>query len=248
MQKSKTRDPLNIVTLAFRSTMRAPTLRNLIEEALLKDPVLNECFITGVDPSLFRIQGMNQHGDIQVSHCKFADPVGIRISIRHRLGDQALADRLVAALGLDVEPVKPAGKGSGYPFEDRSVGHALLDVSRLRDVRGLVILPSAVESGLDCLWDDEKEIVEELRLIAHTYDILIQGSDAPREKHRRVVQLQQQYKPLMTVWHAGRRLPLVYQAHLPSEDGNSVLRIHFAEEPRTHAFIIGWVDEYSTHP
>ena len=247
MSHPKHRHELSIITLAFRSTMRAATLRHLIEETILKEPLLNESYATGVDPSFFRVQGMSQHGDILISHCKFADPVGIRIAIRHRKGDQPLVDRLVAALGVDVEPVRPAGKGSGYPFEDRTVGHCMLDFSRLRGVRGVVVMPSAVESGLDCLWDDEKEVLGELRLIGTLAEVLVEGPDH-QPKYRRAAQLMQKYEPVMTVYRDGRRLPLVHQAHLPSEDGTNVLRIHFARDRRDGAAVIGWVDEYDMCP
>jgi hypothetical protein len=32
--------------------------------------------------------------------------------------------------------------------------------------------------------------------------------------------------------------------HLPSEDGQTVLRLHFARDPESSGFIVGWVDEY----
>lgn len=240
----KKSSPHAIRTLCFRTTMRAATFRALIDNVVAKDAVLNASFIVGIDPSLFRIMGMDQVGDILMSHCKFADPVGIRLSLRYRLGDQLLMDRLVAALGVEVEPVPSNGKGSFMPFEDRSVGHMLLDLAGKLPVGRLEILPSAVESGLDCLWDDEGEIKSELALLAKIPVLLLHGGADAAEKMDRVNQLLQKYPPVMTIRHRGRTLPLRHQMHLPSEDGQTVLRLHFARDPETSGFLVGWVDEY----
>jgi len=125
----KKSSPFTIRTVCFRTTMRAATFRALIEAAVERAAVLNDSFIVGADPSLFRIMGMAQHGDILMSHCKFADPIGIRLAFRYRHGDFAIIDRIIVALGLDIEPAPCMGKGSLMPFEDRSVGHMLLDVA-----------------------------------------------------------------------------------------------------------------------
>ncbi len=241
----KKSSPLAIRTVCFSTTMRAATFRALIEEAVAKDPVLNGSFIVGPDPSLFRVMGLDQHGDILMSYCNFtAASMGIRLALRYRQGDQALLDRLVAALGLDVEPVPCKGKGSLMPFEDRSVGHMLLDFAAKPPLGSLQILPTAVESGLDCLWDDEAEIKSELSLLAAIPTLLLHGGAEAADKMDRVNQLLQTYAPVMAIRHRGRNLPLRHQMHLPSEDGQTVLRLHFARDPGTSGFLVGWVDEY----
>lgn len=237
--------PLAIRTVCFSTTMRPATFRALIEDAVAKDPVLNGSFVVGPDPSLFRIMGLDQHGDILMSHCDFTRvSMGIRLALRYRQGDQALLDRLVAALGLDVEPVPCKGKGSLMPFEDRSVGHMLLDIAAKLPAGRLEVLPTAVESGLDCLWDDEAEIKSELKLLAAIPHLLAKGGEEAAEKLDRVNQLLQTYVPVMAIRHRGRTLPLKHQMHLPSEDAQTVLRIHFARDPESSGFIVGWVDEY----
>jgi hypothetical protein len=241
---SKKPSPLTIRTVCFRTTMRAATFRALIEAAVERAAVLNDSFIVGADPSLFRIMGMAQHGDILMSHCKFADPIGIRLALRYRLGDQAVLDQLVAALGLDIEPAPCMGKGSLMPFEDRSVGHMLLDVADKLPAGRLQVLPTAIESGLDCLWDDEKEIKSELKLLAEIPSLLLHGGVDAVEKMDRVNQLLQTYPPVMAIRYRGQTLPLRHQMHLPSEDGQTVLRLHFARDPYSSGFLIGWVDEY----
>ena len=55
---------LTIQTLAFRTAMPAARFRQLIEGAVAADPLLNESFIVGEDPSIFRLHGMHQHGDV----------------------------------------------------------------------------------------------------------------------------------------------------------------------------------------
>jgi len=240
---------LTIQTLAFRTTMSAARFRQLIEGAVATEPLLNESFIVGEDPSIFRLHGMNQHGDMLLSHCKFASPIGTRLSLRFREGDRPLVDRLVAALGDEATADKPAGKGSFFPFEDLTVGHCLLAGAAPRSgLKGLDILPSAVESGLELLWDDLPEITEELRLIGELTAVLVEGHGGGDERYRRAAQLVQTYEPAQTVWRQGRRLPLIHQAHLPSEDGTNVLRIHFTRDMRDGAMVIGWIDDYPMTP
>ena len=249
MPKPNSPKSFSIQTLAFRTTMPATRFRQLIEGAIAADRLLNESFIVGEDPSIFRLQGMHQHGDVLLSHCKFAAPVGTRLSLRFRQGDRALVDRLVAALGDEATADQPAGKGSFFPFEDLTVGHCLLAGAAPRSgLKGLDILPSAIESGLDFLWDDLPEITEELRLISDLTAVIVEGPGAGDERYQRAAQLMQTYEPIRTVWRQGRRLPLIHQAHLPSEDGTNVLRIHFAHDMRDGAMVIGWIDDYPMTP
>lgn len=249
MPKPNSSKSLSIQTLAFRTAMTAARFRQLIEGAVATDRLLNESFIVGEDPSIFRLQGMHQHGDVLLSHCKFATPVGTRISLRFRQGDRPLVDRLVAALGAEATADQPAGKGSFFPFEDLTVGHCLLAGAAPRSgLKGLDILPSAIESGLEFLWDDLPEVTEELRLIGQLTAVLVEGPGAGDERYRRAAQLMQTYEPIRTVWRQGRRLPLIHQAHLPSEDGTNVLRIHFTRDMRDGAMIIGWIDDYPMTP
>lgn len=249
MRKPNSAKSLTIQTLAFRTTMPADKFRQLIEAAVATDRLLNESFIVGEDPSIFRLQGMNQFGDVMLTHCKFAAPVGIRLSLRFRQGDRPLVERLVAALGDEATADQPAGKGSFFPFEDLTVGHCLLAGAKPRsELKGLDILPSAIESGLDFLWDDLPEITEELRLISDLTAVIVEGPGADQSRYERAAQLMQTYEPLRTVWRQGRRLPLIHQAHLPSEDGTNVLRIHFAHDMSDGAMVIGWIDDYPMIP
>jgi hypothetical protein len=240
---------LSIQTLAFRTAMPAERFRQLIDGAVAVDPLLNESFIVRDDPSIFRLHGMRQHGDVLLTHCKFAAPIGTRLSLRFREGDRPLVDRLVAALGTEATADKPAGTGSFFPFEDLTVGHCLLAGSGSRSgIKGVDILPAAIESGLDCLWDDLPEVTEELRLIGSMISVLVEGPEIGGPRYQRASQLMQTYEPIRTVWRRGRRLPLIHQAHLPSEDGTNVLRIHFARDQRDGAMVIGWVDDYPMVP
>jgi hypothetical protein len=240
---------LTIQTLAFCTTMSAARFRQLIEDAVATNPLLNESFIAGEDPSIFRLHGMNQHGYVLLSHCKFASPIGTRLSLRFREGDRPLVDRLVAALGDEAMADKPAGKGSFFPFEDLTVGHCLLASAAPRSgFKGLDILPSAVESGLDLLWDDLPEITEELRLIGNLTAVLVEGPGADQSRYKRAAQLMHTYEPVRTVWRQGSRLRLIHQAHLPSEDGTNVLRIHFTRDMCDGAMVIGWIDDYAMTP
>ena len=240
----KKSSPLAIRTVCFTTTMRPSTFRAIIEAAIEREAAIGDSFVVGVDPSFFRIMGMDQHGDILMSHCKFADPIGIRLSFRFRQGDFAIIDRIIVALGLDIEPAPCMGKGSLMPFEDRSVGHMLLDLADKLPMDRLKVLPTAIESGLDCLWDDEKEIKSELKLLAEIPTLLLHGGIDAVEKMDRVNQLLQTYPPVMAIRYRGQTLPLGHQMHLPSEDGQTVLRLHFARDPYTSGFIVGWVDEY----
>ena len=249
MPKPNSSKSLSIQTLAFRTTMPAAKLRQLIEAAVAAERLLNESFIVGEDPSIFRLHGMKQHGDVLLSHCKFADPIGTRLSLRFREGDRPMVERLVAALGDEATADQPAGKGSFFPFEDLTVGHCLLAGAATRSgLKGLDILPSAIESGLDFLWDDLPEIKEELRLISDLTAVIVEGPGAGDERYQRAAQLMQTYEPVRTVWRLGRRLPLIHQAHLPSEDGTNVLRIHFAHDMSDGAMVIGWIDDYPMTP
>ena len=236
---------LAIRTVCFTTTMRPATFRALVEGAIEREAAYTDCFIVGVDPSLFRIMGMGLHGDMLMSHCNFtAASMGIRLALRYRQGDQAVMDRIIAALGTDVEPVPCQGKGSLMPFEDRSVGHMLMDLSAKLPAARLQVLPTAVESGLDCLWDDENEIKSELSLLAAIPTLLLHGGVEAAEKMDRVNQLLQTYPPVMSIRNRGRTIPMRHQRHLPSEDGQTVLRLHFARDPESSGFIVGWVDEY----
>ena len=249
MPKPNSYKSLTIQTLAFRTTMPAAKFRQLIEGAVASERLLNESFIVGDDPSIFRLHGMSQHGDVLLSHCKFAAPVGIRLSLRFREGDRPLVERLVAALGDEATADQPAGKGSFFPFEDLTVGHCLLaGVSPRSGLKGLDILPSAIESGLDLLWDDLPEVTEELRLVGDLTAVIVEGPAADQSRYERAAQLMHTYAPVRTVWRQGRRLPLVHQAHLPSEDGTNVLRIHFAQDMSDGAMVIGWIDDYPMTP
>lgn len=249
MPKPNSAKSFSIQTLAFRTAMPADKFRQLIEGVVAADCLLNESFIVGDDPSIFRLQGMHQFGDVLLSHCKFAAPVGIRLSLRFREGDRPLVERLVAALGDEVTADQPAGKGSFFPFEDLTVGHCLQAGTAPRSgLKGLEILPSAIESGLDFLWDDLPEITEELRLVGDLTGVIVEGPGADQSRYERAAQLMQTYEPVRTVWRQGRRLPLIHQAHLPSEDGTNVLRIHFTHDMSDGAMVIGWIDDYPMTP
>jgi hypothetical protein len=101
---------------------------------------------------------------------------------------------------------------------------------------------------LELLWDDLPEVTEELRLIGELTAVLVEGPGGGDERYRRAAQLVQTYEPAQTVWRQGSRLRLIHQAHLPSEDGSNVLRIHFARDMRDGAMVIGWIDDYPMTP
>jgi len=74
--------------------------------------------------------------------------------------------------------------------------------------------------------------------------LLLHGGVDAVEKMDRVNQLLQTYPPVMAIRYRGQTLPLRHQMHLPSEDGQAILRLHFARDPYSSGFIVGWVDEY----
>lgn len=236
--------PHAILTASYLTTMQPTTFRTLIEEAVAREPLLNGSFIVGDDPALFRITGMDQRGDILLSHCDFSGvDLGTRLALRYRRGDQALLDRLIVALGMDLKPVPRAPQGCVLPHEGRTVGHVLLEIAAKLAPSGLRILPSAIESGLDCQWDDEAEIRTELALLAAIPTLLLQGGEEAPRKMQRVHQLLQGYPPLMAIRHHQQTLPLRHRMHLLAEDGQTTLRLHFARDPWSEGFMVGWVDE-----
>jgi hypothetical protein len=85
-------------------------------------------------------------------------------------------------------------------------------------------------------------------LIGELTAVLVEGPGADQSRYERAAQLMQTYEPAQTVWRQGRRLPLIHQAHLPSEDDTNVLRIHFARDMRDGAMVIGWIDDYPMTP
>lgn len=236
-------------SLEFTTHLGAAAFLRRLSDLVEKDKPLNDCFIPDTGVHFYRVWGMALHGQISFSHADFGSMLGTRVNIRYRKGDEPLVEHLIKKMGAALKPLTLSLSGqkpSRRP--DRTVGHFLQKHQRAFAKFGLVITESAIESGLDWLFDDEAEMRKQLALVASLQSDRKLPLEWELQSIERVGQLRQTYTNTQTCYFEGRRVLLNRQCHIPDETGESVLRYYFGEDKKTGRVVVGWVDEYPMTP
>ena len=103
-------------------------------------PAFNESCLVGECAGSLRIIGWCQAGDLLARHVTLAE--GHRVTVQHRLGDQALADKLIGDPALCLKPTKPAQTAEEEDFA--GLAYFLESVRRQPIGQTVLIADSAV--------------------------------------------------------------------------------------------------------
>ena len=251
MKKTQTTGQRALCELEFGSQLGAPAFRRRLADLLERDATLSNCFIPEDNLHFYRIWGFEQVGQVAVTHCDFGGSIGIRINFRYRRGDRGLFQHLITKLGKALLPLGRTVSGR-FPRSnqrpDRMVAHILQNLIKPAAAKGVVIVETAIESALDWRFDDEAEVAKQLHLISAVNEERRHTLIWDEESLRRVIQLGQTYPNHKTCLYQGRRVRLDLQCHIPSEDGDSVLRLYFGLDKPSAKIVIGWVDQYNMTP
>jgi len=119
-------------------------------------------------------------------------------------------------------------------------------MSKLR--HGIVFADSAIDSALDCGFDEYDEVLEELVFLKLMNGFAkVHGYRGENKDRHRYLQAKRHHKQPRIVLHQGQKLPLPHRLHIRSLKFDTTLRLHFAALPRNR-FLIGYVDEYDECP
>jgi hypothetical protein len=171
---------------------------------------------------------------------------GKTVHLEFRLGDAALVAKIYGHFGSQMKLVGPKDEGEDELFPN--LGHFLdsLRMSKLK--QSIIFADSAIESALDCGFDEYDEILEELVFLKLMNGFAkVHGYRGENKDRNRYLQAKRHHKQPHIVLHEGQKLRLPHRLHIRSLKFDTTLRLHFAALPRNR-FLIGYVDEYSECP
>jgi len=243
-QKKKIGSPAQLEIRQCETPLSAERFRDMLEALVSKEPAFNQSFLMGKYAEGLRIGGLDQHGDILIRHRALAE--GKTVHIEFRLGDAALVAKIYGHFGSQLTLVGPKDDGENEMFPN--LGHFLdsLRMSKLR--HSIVFANSAIESALDCGFDEYDEVLEELVFLKLMNGFAkVHGYRGENKDRNRYLQAKRHHKQPLIVLHEGKKLRLPHRLHIRSLNFDTTLRLHFAALHRNR-FLIGYVDEYSECP
>jgi len=242
-QKKKIGSRAQLEIRQCETPLSAERFRDMLETLVSTDPAFNTSFLMGKYADGLRIGGLDQHGDIVIRH--HALPEGKTVNLEFRLGDAALVAKIYGHFGSKLTLVAPKDDGENELFPN--LGHFLdsLQMSKLRN--SIVFAESAIESALDCGFDEYDEVLEELVFLKLMNGFAkVHGYKENKDRHR-YLQAKRHHKDPRISLYLGQKVQLHQRLHIRSMKFDNVLRLHFATLPRNR-FLIGFVDEYTDCP
>lgn len=242
-QKKKIGSPAQLEIRRCETSLSAERFRDMLEGLVNTDPAFNTSFLMGNYADGLRIGGLDHHGDIVIRY--HALPEGKTVGLEFRLGDAGLVAKIYGHFGSKLTLTEPKDDGENETFPN--LGHFLdsLRMSKLK--QSILFADSAIESALDCGFDEYDEILEELVFLKLMNGFAkVHGYRENKDRHR-YLQAKRHHKQPRIVLHQGKKLPLPHRLHIRSLKFDTTLRLHFATLPRNR-FLIGFVDEYSECP
>jgi hypothetical protein len=232
-------DPSRLISREFSTSLAAPAYRARVEAIVHGIPAFNESCLVGECAGSLRIIGWCQAGDLLARHVTLAE--GHRVTVQHRLGDQALADKLIGDPALCLKPTKPAQTAEEEHFA--GLAYFLESVRQQPIGQTVLIADSALESAHDCGFDEYDSVLEEFRFLRDIRRIVKTTGFVNQTDLTRFLQSRRKHRKPIVVLHEGKKVPLVHRVCIPSDRFSTSLRIHFARLPG-HRFLIGYLDEY----
>jgi hypothetical protein len=242
-QKKKIGSPAQLEIHQCETPLSAERFRDMLETLVSTDPAFNTSFLIGKDADALRIGGLDQHGDIVIRH--HALPEGKTVNLEFRLGDAALVAKIYGYFGSELKLIGPKVEGEDELFPN--LGHFMdsLRMSKLK--QSIILAESAIESALDCGFDEYDEVLEELVFLKLMNGFAkVHGYKENKDRHR-YLQAKRHHKDPRISLYLGQKVQLHQRLHIRSMKFDNVLRLHFATLPRNR-FLIGFVDEYTDCP
>jgi hypothetical protein len=243
-QKKKIGAPGQLEIRQCETPLSAERFRDMLEALVSAEPAFNNSFLTGKYADGLRIGGLDQHGDIVIRY--HAQPEGKTVNIEFRLGDAALVANIYRHFGSKLTLVGPKYGGEDDLFPN--LGHFLdsLRMSKLK--QSIIFADSAIESALDCGFEEYDEILEELVFLKLMNGFAkVHGYRGENKDRNRYLQAKRHHKQPRIILYQGQKLRLPHRLHIRSLKFDTTLRLHFAALPKNR-FLIGYVDEYSDCP
>ena len=243
-QKKKIGSPAQLEIRQCETSLSAERFRDMLEALVSTEPAYNNSFLMGKQADDLRIGGLDQYGDIVIRY--HALPEGKTVKLEFRLGDAALIAKIYGHFGSKLTLTGPKDDAENELFPN--LGHFLdsLRMSKLR--HSIVFADSAIESALDCGFDEYDEVLEELVFLKLMNGFAkVHGYRGENKDRHRYLQAKRHHKQPRIILHQGKKLLLPHRLHIRSLKFDTTLRLHFAALPRNR-FLIGYVDEYDECP
>jgi hypothetical protein len=243
-QKKKIGSLAQLEIRQCETPLSAERFRDMLETLVSTEPAFNNSFLMGKYAEGLRIGGLDQHGDILIRHHAVAE--GKTVHLQFRLGDASLVAKIYGHFGSKLTLVGPKDDGENEMFPN--LGH-FLDSLRMSKLKQSIILAnSAIESALDCGFDEYDDILEELVFLKLMNGFAkVHGYRGENKDRHRYIQAKRHHKHPHVCLYQGQKLRLPHRLHIRSMKFDTTLRLHFAALPRNR-FLIGDVDEYSECP
>jgi hypothetical protein len=232
-------DPSRLISREFSTSLAAPAYRAQVEAIVHGTPAFNASCLVGECAGSLRIVGWSQSGDLLARHVTLAEVH--RVTVQHRLGDQALADTLIGDKTLGLKATRPGRMGAEDDYED--IAYFLESVRREEIGKTILIADSAIESAHDCGFDEYDSILDEFRFLQDIRRIVKTTGLVKQADLNRFLQSRRKHLKPVLVLHEGKKIPLLHRVCVPSDRFSTSLRIPFARLP-AHRLLIGYLDEY----
>ena len=239
MQPPTSIPPKKLQIRAYDCKLSARRVKMALLKLVESSPAFNESWINGEYDIGSRIGGLNQYGDIIISH-RTVRRGQHELTIEHRAGDECLAKEIEAVYGKDLTakapPMAPGKKrpeGMAYFFE-------MIQSSPLK--RSVLIADAVIEDAHDLNFDDYREARSQLEFLGMLPRIGGLQANLDERIQRAYREAHRVHASPKVCLHEGQKVSLPHRIVVSAAKPGCVLTLHFAKLPGFKV-LVGWVDE-----
>jgi len=220
--------PEELLHRDYTTTLDLAGLHQAIDQLLLTNPRLADCFVDDEAAPRFRIDGLGLRAPILVE--TLAARGRTTFSLHFRQADHLAVREIVRGLGA----------------KSRRGGCRLLLVDMLQDfaLPGVAIADSAIDSALDCSFDETARMFDVLGKLAHLTRAIRSDdlAELNEEGHFEYL-VPRNDAETRTILFRGQPLRLDRRVSALGRHTGLRLRVHFAWVPSIRQHVVGWLDE-----
>jgi hypothetical protein len=231
----------------YTTQMTLAQLRTRVAEALDAQPNFAYSYIAEPEPNkLSIVSNLGLHAEVSLK-LRPSKKLNL-VSFEHDVVDKSAVESIAGSLGdaLAMEAKEWIRRGDRLPEKHaNTVAHLFMHV--LRDepfVDFIEVTPTAIESGMTCRnWSANEALLDQLGLlmdIKATQGLPGLGMLLGKVCADRAFKA---YPHSRTTTHRGKHVKLLHRCHVEDHQSQTVLCLHFAQEPHSDKLIIGWAEE-----
>jgi hypothetical protein len=231
----------------YTTLLTLAQVRNGVAEALAAKAEFAYSYIAETGPNkLSIVSNLGLHAEVTVKLCpnKKLNQVTFEHDDTDKSAVESIAETLGDALGQEAKEWVRRANRLPNKHANTVAHHFMHDLREEPFVDFIEITPTAIESGMACRnWSDNEALMDQLGLlmdIKATQGLPGLGMLLGKVCANRAFKV---YPNSRTTTHQGKHVKLVHRCHVEDRNNQTVLCLHFAQDPHSERLIIGWAEE-----